>query len=527
MNDRPLPDPADSAVSGAQTDVASEATSGIASGPERAGATAPEVEREFAPLSLAERESFLDAIARHRRASWRVTAACAACVLVLAGVVALLMAPLWWVLIGLAFDVANLAVPAPDVLGALFRAIDDATEGRAASPARLASLLALAAAPGLVAMALVTVAIARMLRGSPLFGAGPLEARALGRDSPVERRLGNVVEEMAIAAGLPAPRVLVAAGDAPGAALFGRDDAHATIVVTEGLLARLDRRALQGVAAHLVASFADGDARIGLRVAVVLALFGLPARVGSTVFERGGWRVLPRLAWGALRPGTVAADRLMRDLLDPFAPEDRRGVAEAERRAAAARDGAARRDGRLGWREWAAMPCVGPIAMAGFLAGLVATFALGPLLALAWRRRRYMADAAAVRLVRDPDAVAAALAALGDGGGPPIAPWAAHLGVTRSGRAGGGMIDGSVVPMVPSVERRLKALRRMGSTLAPVARAAMPPWAMLVVAPLTALAGLLMVCVVVLLTWVSTMLSMLFTLLPGGALHALLRWLGR
>jgi hypothetical protein len=36
-----------------------------------------------------------------------------------------------------------------------------------------------------------------------------------------------------------------------------------------------------------------------------------------------------------------------------------------------------------------------------------------------------------------------------------------------------------------------------------------------------------MVCVVVLLTWVSTMLSMLFTLLPGGALHALLRWLGR
>jgi hypothetical protein len=89
------------------------------------------------------------------------------------------------------------------------------------------------------------------------------------------------------------------------------------------------------------------------------------------------------------------------------------------------------------------------------------------------------------------------------------------------------MIDGSVVPMVPSVERRLKALRRLGSTLAPVARAAMPLWAMLVVAPLTALAGVLMACVVVLLTWVSTMLSMLFTLLPGGALHALLRWLAR
>ncbi|MFN9775995.1 MAG: M48 family metalloprotease, partial [Burkholderiales bacterium] len=272
--------------------------------PSRPGAEAT-VERELPPLSAAERESFLDAIARHRRASWRVSAACAACVAVLALVVALLMAPLWWVAIGLSFDLANLVVPAPDVLGTLFGAIDDVVEGRTASPARLASLLAIAAAPGLLAMALVTVAIARMLRGSPLFGAGALRARALDRAVPAERRLGTVVEEMAIAAGLPAPRVLVAAGDAPGAALFGRGDAHATIFVTEGLLARLDRRALQGAAAHLMASFADGDTRIGLRVAVVLALFGLPARVGSTVFEPGGWRVLPRLAWGALRPGTV------------------------------------------------------------------------------------------------------------------------------------------------------------------------------------------------------------------------------
>lgn len=91
------------------------------------------------------------------------------------------------------------------------------------------------------------------------------------------------------------------------------------------------------------------------------------------------------------------------------------------------------------------------------------------------------------------------------------------------------MIDGSVLPMVPSVQRRLKALRRLGSTLAPVARAAMPlrampPLTMLVVAPLTVLAGVLMVCVVALLTWVSTML---FTPLPGGALHALLRGLAR
>ena len=87
------------------------------------------------------------------------------------------------------------------------------------------------------------------------------------------------------------------------------------------------------------------------------------------------------------------------------------------------------------------------------------------------------------------------------------------------------MIDGSVVPMLPSVERRMAALRRLGATIAPAARAPMPAWAIALTAPLAAIAAALMATVVVLLVWVSVMLSMLFTLLPGGVLHALLRGL--
>ena len=86
-------------------------------------------------LSAADRESFLSAITRHRRASWRVTAACAAGVIVLAVVVAILMAPLLYCLIGLAFDAINLVTPTPDLMGWLGRLIDPLFSSRTVSAA--------------------------------------------------------------------------------------------------------------------------------------------------------------------------------------------------------------------------------------------------------------------------------------------------------------------------------------------------------------------------------------------------------
>lgn len=74
-----------------------------------------------------ERADFFAAIARHRRAAWRVTAVCALAAAVLALVVALLTAPLWFALIALAFDAVNLVRPAPNVFGALLGAIETAT----------------------------------------------------------------------------------------------------------------------------------------------------------------------------------------------------------------------------------------------------------------------------------------------------------------------------------------------------------------------------------------------------------------
>ena len=67
------------------------------------------------------------------------------------------------------------------------------------------------------------------------------------------------------------------------------------------------------------------------------------------------------------------------------------------------------------------------------------SFVVSPLLALLWRRRRYLADATAVQLTRNPDAVARALASLSARGGEiPGAGWAAPLCIIgpRSGQAG-------------------------------------------------------------------------------------------
>src|SRR5689334_14092690 len=68
------------------------------------------------PMTNDQRETFLAAIARHRRASWRVTAACVVAVAGVSVVVAILMSPLLYCLIGLALDIVNFWRPMPDVL---------------------------------------------------------------------------------------------------------------------------------------------------------------------------------------------------------------------------------------------------------------------------------------------------------------------------------------------------------------------------------------------------------------------------
>src|SRR5262249_54503349 len=135
-------------------------------------------------------------------------------------------------------------------------------------------------------------------------------------------------------------------------------------------------------------------------------------------------------------------------------------------RAARARSDPAKSE-KLGWRTLVWAPLVGPVLIAGFLGGLVSSMVLTPLLALAWRQRKYMADAIAVRLTRDPDALAGALTRMG--GGATFAPWAAHLCVAES-RGSGTSLGNSFVPMIPGSAHRLRALVKMGAHVSEDAR---------------------------------------------------------
>jgi heat shock protein HtpX len=178
--------------------------------------------------------------------------------------------------------------------------------------------------------------------------------------SPDVKRLMNVVTEMAIAAGVPMPRVHVIDDPDPNAFATGRDPAHASIAVTTGLLGTMNREELQGVIAHEMAHVRNFDIR---KMTLVAALLG-------AVLLLGDWATRLRLGMGSSRGS-----------------KDREGSA-------------------LG----------GPLAivlLVVWLLTVLLTPLIGRLLATAVsRRREYLADASGAELTRNPLGLASALSKL-------------------------------------------------------------------------------------------------------------------
>ena len=91
-------------------------------------------------------------------------------------------------------------------------------------------------------------------------------------DSVRFRELHNIVENLAITAGLPKPRVYVVDDVSPNAFATGRDPEHGVVAVTTGLVALLNRTELEGVIAHELSHIGNRDILVST-VAVVLAGF--------------------------------------------------------------------------------------------------------------------------------------------------------------------------------------------------------------------------------------------------------------
>ena len=161
---------------------------------------------------------------------------------------------------------------------------------------------ALAVQPGVLAAAsLITLSViggASMFKIALLRGGGGTVARQLGA-TPVPaqttnfawKRLRNVVEEIAIASGVPVPEIFVLEREEGiNAFAAGYTPADAAVTVTQGALNKLTRDELQGVIAHEFSHILNGDMRLNIRLMGVVFGILVIGIAGRKILENAGGR---------------------------------------------------------------------------------------------------------------------------------------------------------------------------------------------------------------------------------------------
>ncbi len=235
--------------------------------------------------------------------------------------------------------------------------------------------------------------------------------------SPAQLQLVNVAEEMAIAAGLPKPTVWVIPDPDLNAFATGHDPQHASIAVTEGLLAALDRDELQGVVAHEMSHIQNDDVKLMTLLAGMLGAVALLSD-GIGRYLRLGGRV----------------------------------------------GGSSRGGGRSGGKG---NNPLGAVLLVLWVFTMLIAPVVTRLLAMAVsRKREYLADATAAQLTRHPEALARALEKLDAASAPTrsIAQGAAHLCIVDpaerkiSDREG---IVGDIFASHPPMRLRVARLKAM------------------------------------------------------------------
>ncbi len=139
------------------------------------------------------------------------------------------------------------------------------------------------------------IALGSMYRISSLSGGGEPVALQMGGISVSEnttdlnlRRLRNVVEEIAIASGVPVPKIYVLEHEAAiNAFAAGYSTSDAVVAVTRGALDKLNRDELQGVIAHEFAHILNGDMRLNIRLIGVLFGILMIGLIGRKILWHG------------------------------------------------------------------------------------------------------------------------------------------------------------------------------------------------------------------------------------------------
>lgn len=114
---------------------------------------------------------------------------------------------------------------------------------------------------------------------------------AITKAKPIEKKdnpeLYRIVENLSITAGIPTPKIFVLEEGQPNAFATGRDENHSAIVVTRGLLEKLEKRELEGVISHEISHIKNRDI---LLASVIVVLVGLIAILSNWFLRMGYWR---------------------------------------------------------------------------------------------------------------------------------------------------------------------------------------------------------------------------------------------
>lgn len=188
----------------------------------------------------------------------------------------------------------------------------------------------------------------------------------LATSDPDEQRLVNVVEEMAIASGVPVPEIFVMDNEEGiNAFAAGYTPSDAAVAVTRGTLQKLNRDELQGVIAHEFSHILNGDMRLNIRLIGILN--------GILILHLIGLIVLRSVAF--TRPRTSR--------------------------------------GNGGGGGGAAVLAIAIVGIALIIIGYLGVLCSRMIQAAVSRQREFLADAAAVQFTRNPDGIAGALKKIG------------------------------------------------------------------------------------------------------------------
>lgn len=391
------------------------------------------------------RVSFFEEQARHRRATWRLTALCALTIVLTSIPFSAVIGPLVYAALAIAIRLVGVLIPLPPTVWAPFhfayQSLDRLIENLdriQPTPGEIGAAVGtvlILLSPGIVAIVLTWLWLRAVLQTDGVGGVLlTLGARPPRTGDLEEHQLVNVVEEMAIAAGLPPPKVMLLDAPIANAAAIGTSPQDATIVLTRQLLDDFDRDQTQGVLAHLIGSIGNGDLRIGMLVLSVFQTFGLLATVLDLPLSGAARASIWKLIRAVLSKEDESESQIASELLAQSLGDRRMSEFNLIMDDPTGPNAHGIRKILFNVRRFVFIPWLLLSLFGKMVLTVVGGFLLGPPIAFAWRTRRYLADATAVQLTRNPDGLARALQSLAQRGGLVTGGrWASHLFIVGGG----------------------------------------------------------------------------------------------